>query len=147
MAIFLLTTNMDKLMPSFKSLAPGSRIVSNTFSFSEWDPDARDSVKDGSCSSWCESLLWIVPAQAAGRWTIDGGTLTLTQIHQVLYGTLATTSGDLPVSQARMRGYEITFTAGGRTYTGRLEGTTMQGSVTGPDGTRTWKAIRVGTAP
>ena len=122
MAIFLLTTNMEKLMPSFKSLAPGSRIVSNTFGFNDWDPDARDSVKDGSCSSWCESLLWIVPAQAAGTWAMTGGTLTLTQLHQVLYGTLATTAGDTPVSSARMRGYDITFTAGDRTFTGRLSG-------------------------
>lgn len=147
MAIFLLTTNMDKLIGSFKSLAPGSRIVSNTFSFSDWDADARDSVKDGSCSSWCESLLWIVPADAAGTWSIGGGTLKLTQIHQVLYGTLATVSGDLPVSNARMRGYDITFTAGDRTYTGRLDGSTMQGSVAGAGGAGTWKATRVAKTP
>jgi SAM-dependent methyltransferase len=147
MAIFLLTTNMDKLIGSFKSLAPGSRIVSNTFSFSDWDADARDSVKDGSCASWCEALLWIVPADASGTWNMDGGTLKLTQIHQVLHGTLATTDSDLPVSKARMRGYDITFTAGDRTYTGRLDGTTMQGSVTGPDGTRTWKATRAARTP
>ena len=143
MAIFLLTTNMEKLLPSFKSLAPGSRIVSNTFGFNEWDPDARDSVKDGSCSSWCEALLWIVPAHAAGTWAIDSGMLTLTQMHQVLYGTLATTAGDTPISNARMRGYDITFTAGERTYTGRLDGATMQGSVSGPAGTQTWKATKI----
>ena len=143
MAIFLLTTNMEKLLPSFKSLAPGSRIVSNTFGFNEWDPDARDSVKDGSCSSWCEALLWIVPAHAAGTWAIDSGMLTLTQMHQVLYGTFATTTGDTPISNARMRGYDITFTAGERTYTGRLDGATMQGSVSGPAGTQTWKATKI----
>ena len=48
MAIFLLPTNMEKLLPSFQSLAPGSRIVSNTFGFNDWDPDARESVEDGS---------------------------------------------------------------------------------------------------
>jgi SAM-dependent methyltransferase len=142
MAIFLLTTNMEKLMPSFKSLAPGSRIVSNTFGFNDWDPDARDSVRDGSCSSWCESLLWIVPASAAGTWSIDGGTLTLTQKHQVLYGSLATLSGDEPISKAKMTGYDITFTIGQRTYTGRLQGNTMAGTVTGPTGSSDWKATR-----
>ena len=142
MAIFLLTTNMEKLMPSFKSLAPGSRIVSNTFGFNDWDPDARESVRDGSCSSWCESLLWIVPASAAGTWSVDGGTLTLTQKHQVLYGSLATVSGDEPISKAKMTGYDITFTIGQRTYTGRLQGNTMEGRVTGPTGSSDWKATR-----
>ena len=69
--------------------------------------------------------------------------LTLTQMHQVLYGTLATTTGDTPISNARMRGYDITFTAGERTYTGRLGGATMQGSVSGPAGTQTWKATKI----
>jgi SAM-dependent methyltransferase len=145
MAIFLLTTNMEKLLPSFQSLAPGSRIVSNTFSFSNWDPDARESVRDGSCSSWCESLLWIVPASAAGTWALDTGTLKLTQTHQIVYGSLSTVAGDEPISKARMTGYDITFTIGQRTYTGRLQGNTMEGTVTGPDGTGPWKATR--TAP
>jgi SAM-dependent methyltransferase len=142
MAIFLLNTNMEKLLPSFQSLAPGSRIVSNTFGFNNWDPDARESVRDGSCSSWCESLLWIVPASAAGTWMIDGGTLKLTQTHQIVYGALSTVAGDEPISKARMTGYDITFTIGDRTYTGRLQGDTMEGTVSGPDGSRPWKAVR-----
>jgi hypothetical protein len=142
MAIFLLTTNMEKLLPSFKSLAPGSRIVSNTFGFNDWDPDARDAVRDGSCSSWCEALLWIVPASAAGTWSVDGGMLKLTQTHQILYGSLATVSGDEPISKAKMTGYDITFTIGQRTYTGRLQGDTMEGTVTGPSGSSAWKATR-----
>ena len=143
MAVFLLTANMEKLLPSFQSLAPGSRIVSNTFGFNTWDPDARDSVKDGSCSSWCEALLWIVPAPAAGTWIIDGGTLKLTQTHQVLYGTLSTPAGDEPISRAKMTGYDIAFTAGGRSYTGRLQGNAMEGTVAGPGGSSAWKATRV----
>lgn len=140
MVIFLLPTNMDKLMGSFKSLAPGSRIVSNTFSFSEWDADAREAVKDGSCESWCESLLWIVPAQAAGTWSMEQGTLTLTQVHQVLYGSLNGVSGNETISRARMRGYDVTFTVGERTYTGTLKGDTMTGTV---DGGGSWKAVRI----
>jgi precorrin-6B methylase 2 len=144
MAIFLLPTNMEKLLPSFKTLAPGSRIVSNTFGFENWDPDARDRVKDGACESWCEALLWIVPADAAGTWMLDEGTLTLTQMHQVLYGSLQGGSGSEPISRARMRGYDITFTAGDRTYTGRLAGDVLAGTVTGQGTTRTWRATRAG---
>ena len=142
MAIFLLPTNMEKLLPSFKSLAPGSRIVSNTFSFNEWDADARQRVDDGSCSSWCEALLWIVPAQASGTWMMDGSTLKLTQTHQILYGSLSGADGDHPISKAKMSGYDITFPTGDRTYTGRLKGDTMEGKVSGPGGTGVWKAVK-----
>ena len=143
MAVFLLPVNMEKLLPSFKSLAPGSRIVSNTFGFQEWDPDVRETVRDGACSDWCEALLWIVPAQAAGDWMVDGGTLKLTQLHQVLYGTLSGVSGDLPVAKGRMRGYDVSFTIGDSTYAGRLQGNVMEGTVTGPGGSRAWKATKI----
>jgi SAM-dependent methyltransferase len=143
MAVFLLPANMEKLLPSFKSLAPGSRIVSNTFAFQEWDPDTRETIKDGACSDWCEALLWIVPAQAAGDWMFDGGTLKLTQLHQVLYGTLSGVSGEVPVAKGRMRGYDITFALGDSTYTGRLQGNVMEGRVTGPEGSRAWTARKI----
>jgi SAM-dependent methyltransferase len=142
MAVFLLPTNMEKLLPSFTSLAPGSRIVSNTFGFNDWDPDARETVKDGSCASWCEALLWIVPAQAAGTWSIDGATLTLSQMHQVVYGTLSTGGVVETIAKGRMRGYDITFTVGARTFTGTIEGDRIRGTVSGPDGTRPWTGRR-----
>jgi SAM-dependent methyltransferase len=147
MAVFLLPANMEKLLPTFKTLAPGSRIVSNTFGFEEWDPDARATVKDGACADWCEALLWIVPAEAAGTWSLDegpgSGLLKLTQLHQVLYGTLSDTGGDRPIAKARMRGYDVSFTVGGRVYTGRLKGEVMEGTVSGPDGSRPWKAQKI----
>lgn len=143
MAIFLLPANMNKLLPSFQTLAPGSRIVSNTFGFDEWDPDERSFVDDRTCSGWCEALLWIVPAHAAGEWTLGANeSLTLTQIHQVLYGSLKSGDASLPISKAKMRGYDISFTAGDRTYTGRLSGDVMSGTVTDGAGTRAWRATR-----
>jgi SAM-dependent methyltransferase len=147
MAVFLLPANMEKLLPTFKTLAPGSRIVSNTFGFEEWDPDARATVRDGACADWCEALLWIVPAQAAGTWSLDEGSgsglLKLTQLHQVLYGTLSDTGGDRPIAKARMRGYGVSFTIGDRVYTGRLKGEVMEGTVIGPDGSRPWRAQKI----
>jgi hypothetical protein len=147
MAVFLLPANMEKLLPSFKSLAPGSRIVSNTFGFQEWDPDTRETVKDGACSDWCEALLWIVPAQVAGTWSLDeglgSGTLTLTQLHQVLYGTFSGVGGNRPIAKARMRGYDVSFTIGERVYTGRVKGDVIEGTVAGPDGSRAWTARKI----
>jgi SAM-dependent methyltransferase len=143
MAVFLLPANMEKLLPSFKTLAPGSRIVSNTFGFEEWDPDVRATVKDGACADWCEALLWIVPAPAAGEWAMEDGTLKLTQLHQVLYGTLSGVSRDTPISKARMRGYDITYTAGYRAYPGRLRGNVIDGTVTDAAGSHPWTARRM----
>lgn len=66
MAIYLLPANMDRLLPKFLALRPGTRIVANTFGFEEWDPDARETVDGISCSGWCEALLWIVPRRVSG---------------------------------------------------------------------------------
>jgi len=143
MAIYLLPANLEKLLPRFQALAPGTRIVSNTFGFEEWDPDARAAVEGGACSNWCEALLWIVPASAAGVWSLGGpDTLTLTQLHQVLYGSLRIGDRDTPLTNARMRGDHVTFSAGDRVYTGRLAGDTMTGTVTGGAGTAAWTATR-----
>jgi SAM-dependent methyltransferase len=144
MAIYLLPANMDKLLPKFQALAPGSRIVANTFGFSDWDPDERDTVKESACSDWCEALLWVVPARVAGQWLMENGmgTLALTQLHQVLYGSLTVGITEAPLGKARMRGYDIAFTVGDRTYTGRVSGSSMQGTSSGPDGTRDWRATR-----
>lgn len=134
MAIFLLPSNMDRLQPKFEALAPGSRIVSNTFGFTDWDPDERRRVEH-DCSDWCESLLWIVPARIAGTWRLgDGTTLRLTQAQQVLYGSLDTVEGPAQVTAGRVRGLEVTFTIDGDVYQGRAGTNTIEGTVTTPQG-------------
>ena len=55
----------------------------------------------------------------------------------MLEGTLAGT----PISDARLRGNEITFTAGGVRYAGTVQGRTMQGTTTGARN-GTWSARR-----
>ena len=46
-------------------------------------------------------------------------------------GTLKSGAGTAEVSNGKLRGDEITFSAGGSEYTGRVNGNTMQGSVKG----------------
>ena len=140
LVLFLLPVNMNKLEPKFLAMKPGSRIVANTFSFDEWEPDARESLQDGSCSSWCDALLWIVPARVAGTWALPQGTLSLKQDHQRLSGTLSTTSGASEITNARLRGDEIQFIAGGLAYVGRVTGDTMEGTITTPEGAKPWTA-------
>ena len=110
MALFLLPVNMNRLAPKFLDLAPGSRIVANTFGIDGWEPDVRVTLPQASeCESWCEVLLWIVPAKVARH--VDAGRTdgcTLTQEYQTVQGTL-TLNGDQrnTVAKGRMNGEEI----------------------------------------
>ena len=142
MALFLLPVNMNRLAPKFFNLAPGSRIVANTFGIEGWEPDERTTLPASSeCESWCEALLWIVPAKVAGTWSVPGGTLTLTQDYQIVKGTLAVGSGNENIS-GRLRGDEITFTANGSNYRGKVSGNTITGTVATPKGEVAWTATR-----
>ncbi|HZI81063.1 MAG TPA: class I SAM-dependent methyltransferase [Vicinamibacterales bacterium] len=118
MALFLLPSNLLQLRPKFLALAPGSRIVSNTFLIADWTPDASTSAGE-SCEMWCEAHLWIVPAQAGGRWRMDGAELTLTQTYQKLTGTMTTGGTATPVT-GTLRGVEIELSSGPTTWRGRV---------------------------
>jgi precorrin-6B methylase 2 len=119
--MFLLPSINMKLRPKILDLAPGTRIVSNTFTMEDWQADETTTVTDGCSSSWCTALLWIVPAKVAGTWNTPNGALTLTQNFQMLSGTL----GNQAV-QGRLRGNEITLTAGTTKYTGVVDGDTIK---------------------
>jgi precorrin-6B methylase 2 len=113
--MFLLPSINMQLRPNILNLKPGTRIVSNTFTMEDWEADQTESVTD-NCSSWCTALLWIVPAKVQGTWKTPNGNLTLTQQFQMLTGSLNGT----PISGGRMNGDQITFTAGGTSYNGRV---------------------------
>ncbi len=85
--MFLLPSINMKLRPTILNLKPGTRIVSNTFTMEDWQPDTTATVED-DCTSWCTALLWIVPAKVAGSWRLPDGTLTLKQEFQQVSGTL-----------------------------------------------------------
>ena len=137
-ALFLLPENLDKLKDKFLALKPGTRIVLNTYKIPGWEPDVTE-VITGDCSSWCTSMLHFVPAQVAGVWKLPMGQLTLSQSFQMLSGELVTGASKTPITDARMRGDEITFSAGGVTYTGRVNGKSMTGKRS--DG-KAWNATK-----
>ncbi|MEO7158552.1 MAG: SAM-dependent methyltransferase [Vicinamibacterales bacterium] len=143
MALFLLPVNMNRLAPKFFALAPGSRIVANTFGIDGWEPDERVTLPQSSeCDSWCEALLWIVPAKIAGTWTTGNGTMTLTQEYQTVQGTVTTGGAPQTVVTGRLRGEELTFIANGMTYKGLAKGNTIEGTITTPSGAVPWTATR-----
>ena len=124
MALFLLPSNMLQLRSKFLGLKPGSRIVSNTFGIQDWTADETVSI-GGGCTAWCSALLWIVPAKVEGSWRLPQGQLTLKQEFQMVSGTL----GSSPISNGRLRGEAISFTAGDAEYTGRVNGDRIEGTV------------------
>ena len=134
--MFLLPTINMKLRPTLLNLKPGTRIVSNTFTMEDWEADETAVIGD-DCTSWCTALLWIVPAKVEGAWQMPQGELKLAQTFQMLSGTL----GSTPITEGRVRGREVTFTAGGTRYTAHVDGNVMTGSPTGTNG-KSWTATR-----
>jgi SAM-dependent methyltransferase len=127
MALFLLPENMNKLVDKFLALKPGSRIVANQFAATGWTPDETGRV-DGDCGSWCTWLLYIVPAPVAGRWQFQNGELQLDQKFQTFNGTHTVNGSSTLVTDGRLRGDEISFTAGSREYRGKVSADTMSGA-------------------
>jgi hypothetical protein len=141
LALFLLTENLDKLMPKFLELRPGTRIVVNSFGITGWTPDETQMI-EGDCMNWCTVLLWIVPAKAAGTWHLPKGVLTLKQEFQMISGTLAADGRTAPIEQGRLRGDEISFSADGAQYKGRVNGNAMEGTATTGATSSRWTAKR-----
>ncbi len=124
--MFLLPQLNVKLRPAILQLKPGTRVVSNSFDMGDWVDDETANVQ-GSCSSWCTAHLWIVPARVEGTWRVGNGVLNLKQEYQMLSGTLEAAGKALPV-EGRVRGAEVSFTAGGAQYVGQVNGSSIEGS-------------------
>jgi precorrin-6B methylase 2 len=122
--LFLLPNLNLKLRPTILNMKPGTRIVSNSFTMDDWTPDRTEMVAD-DCVTWCTAHLWIVPAKVEGTWDVPGrGALTLYQTFQEVTGSLGSTQ----IAEGKLRGDEITFTAGGMQYSGRVDGNTIRGA-------------------
>jgi hypothetical protein len=96
-------------------------VVSNTFTMDDWEPDETATIGAPACTNWCNALLWIVPAKVQGSWKTPQGDLTIRQTFQRIAGTL----GSTPIA-GKLTGDQVTFTAAGTQYTGRVNGNTIQ---------------------
>ena len=133
--MFLLSSINMKLRPKILDLKPGTRIVSNTFDMGDWRPDESSTVP--GCNSWCTAHLWIVPAKVDGTWKLAQGELTLKQTFQNISGTLKSADATTPIN-GKLNGDQISFSAGAIQYTGRVSGSSMEGSAGG----NKWNATR-----
>ena len=130
---FLLPSMNFRLRATFLAMKPGTRIVANTFGIGDWEPEEKVTIHP--CERWCEGMLWIVPARVGGTWRTPQGDLVVTQTFQKFTGTLARQ----PL-EGRLRGEEITFTAGTTTYRGQVHGDDLHVSATVDDKRIEWHA-------
>src|SRR5258706_5880393 len=133
--MFLLSSINLKLRPKILELKPGTRIVSNTFDMGDWKDDETATLP--GCNSWCTAHLWIVPAKVDGTWNLAQGELTIKQTFQNISGTLKNGSTVTPIT-GKLHRDQISFNAGAAAYTGRVAGSTIEGSVGG----NKWSASR-----
>ena len=141
--MFLLPEINLKLRPKLLELKPGTRIVSNTFTMSDWEPDYEVTTEDNS-NSWNTALLWIIPAKVEGTWKLGQGELKLTQKFQMIQGTFKNGTRSSSIRDGRLRGDEITFNIDGNTYSGKVNDKKMIGTLTNTNaGTKSdWTATQ-----
>ena len=135
LALFLLPSNIEKLVPKFLQLPPGTRIVANTFWVSDWTPDDTQTLQEG-CENWCTSHLFIIPARVEGKWRVPDGMLTVTQHYQMIEGTLTPASGTPRPIKGRLRGNQLTVTVGDTEYEGTIRGNTFEGAARSTPGAK-----------
>jgi SAM-dependent methyltransferase len=129
-----------KLRPKLLDLNPGTRVVSNTFSMGDWEPD--DIALGGPDCANCSAMMWIIPAKVRGNWRLQNGDMTLAQTFQTVTGTLRTGTAAVSITEGRLRANQITFTAGGVRYSGRVSGRTIEGTATTGGNSVRWTATK-----
>jgi protein-L-isoaspartate O-methyltransferase len=117
--VYLLPALMVQLQSRFlEELAPGTRIVSHSFTMAGWPPDRSEMVKLSARhpgqGDESRLYLWIVPADVRGVWRGGGLTLRIEQNFQQIDVEGAT--------KARISGREIAWQRGGVEFKGRVEG-------------------------
>lgn len=164
--MYLLPEVNLKLRPKLLTLKPGTRIVSHDWNMGDWEPDEtielRTPEKPVGLGGKSRVHLWIIPADARGRWVAEipqhGGRWEFDVTQQYQSVSVRATAGgngrDLTVRATRLRGGEIkmlvTGLVGGKAWNqffkGTLSGDRMTGEVLVSDGEQQraipWTATR-----
>lgn len=162
--MYLLPGVMRKLRERMLQLKPGTRLVAHDFDFDDWRPDAKTTIRKNV-------FLWIVPAQAGGRWQVRvplpasaGNELAfemeLRQKYQELDGFVRFEGQPGGLWEARLEGERIRFVVVDSRdrdhestlyFDGRVAGTAMEGEVVRGVGSQQarfkWRAGKVGDLP
>ena len=106
--MYLLPDLNLKLRPIVLKMKPGTRVVSHAFTMGEWEPDLE--IEAGQ-----RGYYWIVPANVAGDWVIEGidsqnkAVLNLAQRYQRVGGTLTLGGKTQPILNPNLEGDQLSF--------------------------------------
>jgi SAM-dependent methyltransferase len=106
--LYLLPDLNLKLRPIILKMKPGTRVVSHAFTMGDWEPDQE--IEAGQ-----KGYYWIVPANVAGDWIIDGidsqnkVVLNLAQRYQRVGGTLSVGGKTQPILNPSLEGDKLSF--------------------------------------
>jgi SAM-dependent methyltransferase len=141
LTLFLLPELNLRLRSKILDMTPGVRVVSNSFDMDDWKPDERIRLAD--CKRFCTAYFWIVPAKLGGTWKMPRGELALKQNFQTLSGTMKVGNTAAPITAGKVTGRQVAFSSGKTTYTGLLDGDTIEGVSKSASGETKWRATRV----
>jgi hypothetical protein len=137
--MYLLEELNAQLRPTILAMRPGTRVLSNTFSMGDWEPDQV--IRAGTNTGY----FWTVPAAVAGQWSVQGlapqgpAVLRLSQRHQRVGGTLSWGGQTQTLLGASLHGADLNFSfvqADGqlKAVQAQVQGASIQGEVVGPYG-------------
>jgi len=127
--MYLLPDLNLKIRPTILKMAPGTRIVTNSFNMGDWEPD--DKVGTG----YAQGYFWVVPGNAAGKWSLKGVegsqqpvTLELTQRYQRVGGTLNIYGKPQPILGGTLTGNRLKFSFLDQSNQSRIVDVTLNGN-------------------
>ena len=160
--------NLDLMPHILGKMRPGARVVSHDFGIGGWAPDAteRFDVPEKNEGRGGESsiYLWIVPANAMGRWRAALGAgetartieFSIGQQFQSIEGAVHVGRNKLPMHAATLSADKIAFElppgatrmSAAVAITARIEGDRMVGVLRGPgEQSAAFEARRIHTRP
>ena len=106
--MYLLPDLNLKLRPIVLKMKPGTRVVSHAFTMGDWEPDLE--IEAGQ-----RGYYWVVPANVAGDWVIEGidtqnkAVLNLAQRYQRVGGTLTLGGKTQAILNPSLEGDQLSF--------------------------------------
>lgn len=113
-SMYLLPELNLRLRPQLLKMRPGTRLVTNSFTMGDWEPDQVFS-SNASGFGGSTGYFWVVPAQVGGVWNLDGMDgnatvrLNITQKYQRIGGTITVGDKTQPLLDPRVEGAEVQF--------------------------------------
>ena len=107
--LYLLPDLNLRLRPTILKMAPGTRVVSNSFNMGDWEPDEKIG------GEYAQAYYWVVPANVSGRWRLSGiegasnVELNLSQKYQNVGGTLLIDGKSQPIMSPKLVGPRFSF--------------------------------------